>query len=84
MKKLLTAIALATLIATPTLAATVHHPAAASSRPLYMYAPEGGSAGRDAAIHDCSVVAAKLSNSSWQTAQFAAYGTCMTERGQLP
>jgi hypothetical protein len=40
MKKLFTALALATLIATPVFATTIHHRAAPSSRQLYMYVPE--------------------------------------------
>ena len=40
MKKLFTAIALASIIATPAFATTIHHRAAPSSRHLYMYAPE--------------------------------------------
>jgi hypothetical protein len=41
MKRLFTAIALASIVfATPALATTIHHQAAPSSRHLYMYAPE--------------------------------------------
>ena len=40
MKRLFTAIALASVIATPVFATTIHHRAAPSSRPLYMYVPE--------------------------------------------
>lgn len=41
MKRLLIAVALASIITTPALATTVHHRAALSSRHLYMYVPEG-------------------------------------------
>jgi len=41
MKRLITAIALASIIATPAFATTIHHRAAPSSRQLYMYVPEG-------------------------------------------
>jgi hypothetical protein len=84
MKKLFAAIAFATLIATPALAATVHHPAAPSSRQLYMSAPAEASAARDAAIHECNVEAAKWSNSAWESTQLATYGACMAEHGQQP
>jgi hypothetical protein len=40
MKRLFTAIALASIIATPAFATTIHHRAAPSSRQLYMYVPE--------------------------------------------
>ena len=39
MKRLFTAIALASIIATPAFATTIHHRAASSSRQLYMYDP---------------------------------------------
>jgi hypothetical protein len=89
MKKILTAIALATLLATPAFAATRHQTAHTqlqqSSPRLFMYAPGGiSNPGRDAALHECSVLASQLSNSAWQTAQFAQYGTCMAEHGQQP
>ena len=84
MKKLMTAIALTALIATPTFAATVHHGPAQSTRPLYMYAPNGSGDARDAAVHECSVEASKWSNSGWETTQFAVYGTCMAAKGQQP
>lgn len=44
-------------------------------------APTGESA-RDAAIHECSEKANKWGFSAWQTTQYAAYGTCMSEHGQ--
>lgn len=84
MKKLLAAIALATMIATPALAATTHHQAGQSTRPLYMYAPQDASGARAAAMQACNALAAQFSNSAWETAQLAAYGTCMTEHGQQP
>jgi hypothetical protein len=37
---------------------------------------------RAAAIHECSVKAAKYSYTTWQTTQFATYGTCMADHGQ--
>ena len=37
---------------------------------------------RSAAIHDCSVEAAKYLFHVWQTAQFAVYSTCMTKKHQ--
>jgi hypothetical protein len=40
MKRLLIAVALASIITTPALATTVHHQAAPSLRQLYMYEPE--------------------------------------------
>jgi len=40
MKRFLTEVALAGIIATPAFAATIHHRAPASSRQLYMYVPE--------------------------------------------
>lgn len=82
--------------AAPALATTHHHyhRAAMPSRPLQMYAgqvfnddvPSGAPIDmkRAAAVHECSEAAAKFSNSAWQTAQFAAFGTCMTEHGQIP
>jgi hypothetical protein len=83
-------------IALATLATASAAPAFATNypRPLHMYAgdafaddvPSGAPIDmkRAAAVHDCSVAASKFSNASWQTAQFAAYGTCMTEHGQIP
>jgi hypothetical protein len=41
MRKIFTAIALASVIATPAFATTIQHRAAASSRQLYMYEPGG-------------------------------------------
>jgi hypothetical protein len=95
MKKILTAIALAALIATPAFAASSHHPAVQSpaqllqsSPKIFMYAPDAtvgiSDPARDSALRDCNGMASKFSNQSWQTAQFGAYGTCMTEHGQRP
>jgi hypothetical protein len=85
MKKLFTALALATLIATPAFAATGHQQAAPSTRQLYLYAPGGSSdAARTAAMRECNAAAAKWSTSAWQTAQLAAYGTCMAAHGRQP
>jgi hypothetical protein len=73
------------------LTGTVHHRSAHASRQLYLYAPDGVSQSqssekqispREAAIHECSVKASKYSFSTWQTTQFAVYGTCMYDRGQ--
>jgi hypothetical protein len=99
-KYLHVALALTALIAisaAPAVATTYrhhHYRTATFARPLHMYAgeafvgdvPEGTSIDmrRAAAVHDCSVLAAKFSNSSWETAQLANYGACMTEHGQIP
>ena len=73
------------------LTGTVHHRSAQAARQLYLYAPDGVSQSqsseqqtspRDAAIHECSVKASKYSFSTWQTTQFAVYGTCMNDHGQ--
>jgi len=79
MKRFLTIMSLLTVIATPVFSAT-----AQSSWQLYMFAPVVPSAARDAAIHECSVKAGKWSMISWQTTQFAVYGTCMAEHRQQP
>jgi hypothetical protein len=92
MKKLLAAVALATLIAVPAFAATPHaRTVAPQARHLYMYAPgelapsqAAGGQSRDAAMRDCNAAASKWSNSAWETTQLATYGTCMTEHGQTP
>src|SRR5215475_12851232 len=79
----------------PALATTYHHyryhHVALPSRPLQMYAgqafaddvPSGVPIDmkRATAVHECSVLAAKFSNASWETAQLANYGACMTEHG---
>lgn len=43
---------------------------------------EQGSSSRSAAIHACSVDAAKYLFHVWQLEQFAVYGTCMAKHGQ--
>ncbi len=84
MKKFLTIMSLLTVIVTPAFSAAMHHRTAQSSGQLYMYGPVVPSAARDAAIHECSVKAGKWSMITWQTTQFAVYGTCMAEHGQQP
>jgi len=95
MKKILTAIALATVLATPAFAATVHHQAPQSTEQqlqssprMFMYAPDAtigiGDPARAAAMQACNAAAAKWSNSAWETTQLATYGTCMAEHGQTP
>jgi hypothetical protein len=99
-KQLCAALGLAALTAAstvPAFATVQHHhyyQTTVAGRPLHMYAGEAFANDvpsgtpidmkRAAAVHDCSVAAAKFSNSSWQTAQFAAFGTCMTDHGQIP
>ena len=73
-----------------------HHRAARSWNGLHMYAgqpldqhdPVLGempmNESRAQAMHDCNMKAQPYSFSTWQTAQFAVYGTCMTEHGQTP
>jgi hypothetical protein len=84
MKKLLTVVALATMMAAPAFAATPHHQTGQSTRQLYMYVPQDSSGARAAAMQECNAEASSFSNAAWQTAQFAAYGTCMTAHGQQP
>jgi hypothetical protein len=53
----------------------------------YAYAREDAeenhiSAGRASAIHTCNIKAEPYNMISWQSAQFAVYGTCMAENGQ--
>ena len=84
MKKLFTAIALAAMMATAAFAATAHHQTGQSTRHLYLYAPQDSGGARAAALQECNSEASKFSNMSWQTAQFAAYGNCMTAHGQQP
>jgi hypothetical protein len=81
--------AITTVGAAPALAASDQDQDAVHAKRLHMYAPGAldrnqTKTARDAAVQECSNEAAKLSSSSWQTAQFAAYGTCMTEHGQQP
>lgn len=84
--------------AAPASAATQHHRhrAARSLNGLHMYAgqrldqhdPVLGempmNESRAQAMHDCNMKAQPYSFSTWQTAQFAVYGACMTEHGQTP
>jgi hypothetical protein len=84
--------------ATPAFAATHHrhHHAVQSLNGLHMYAGESLDRSGDVlgampmnesraqAIHDCSMKAAPYNFSTWETTQFAMYGTCMTEHGQQP
>lgn len=79
--------AVAAASAAPALAAGDQDQDTVHVKRLHMYAPGAlnqTKSTRDAAIQECSNEAAKLSSSGWQTAQFAAYGTCMTEHGQQP
>jgi hypothetical protein len=90
-----TFIALTTTATAPALATTRHHHrtvhATRQSHAIVdtvdpeqdFSGPQVG-AERAAALRACSVGSEKYSNSTWQTTQFAAYGTCMTEHGQLP
>jgi hypothetical protein len=93
------ALALALLVGagTPALAVTQHHHrhvAAKSYNGLRMYAGEslGGETvgansmteSRAQAMHDCNMKAQPYSFSTWQTAQFAVYSSCMSEHGQTP
>ncbi len=89
--------ALVTAGSAPDFATTHHHHRTVQSlQGLHMYAGESlGQSGdvlgampmtesRAAAIHDCSMKAAPYNFSTWETTQFAVYGTCMTEHGQQP
>jgi hypothetical protein len=90
--------ALVTVGGAPAIAATQHHHQRAAQSPhgLYMYAgrpldqhdPVLGempmNESRAQAMHDCNMKAQPYSFSTWQTAQFAVYGACMTEHGQTP
>lgn len=94
------ALAVTALVATgtPALATTHHHHhrAAQSLHGLHMYAGESldqhdqvlgampMTESRAQAMHDCNMKAQPYSFSTWQTAQFSVYGTCMTEHGQTP
>jgi hypothetical protein len=94
------ALAVTALVATgtPALATTHHHHhhAAQSLHGLHMYAGESldqhdqvlgampMTEARAQAMHDCNMKAQPYSFSTWQTAQFSVYGTCMTEHGQTP
>ena len=90
--------ALVTVGGAPASAATQHHHhrAARSLSGLHMYAGQAldqrdqvlgempMSESRAQAMHDCNMKAQPMSFSTWQTAQFATYGACMTEHGQTP
>jgi hypothetical protein len=93
------ALTLAALVTagTPAVAATHHpHRAMQSLNGLHMYAGESldqhdavlgampMNESRAAAMHDCNMKAAPYNFSTWETTQFAVYGTCMTEHGQMP
>jgi hypothetical protein len=39
---------------------------------------------RAQAMHDCNIKAQPYSFSTWQTAQFSVYNTCMTEHSEQP
>lgn len=86
----LAALAFATFGAAPALAKHHHHPvAAASSSALYNQAPDSFgdvqvSPEREAALRQCNAEMQKFSDSAWETAKSAAYGTCMTDHGQTP
>ena len=77
--------AFATGSTTPASAKTVHQPAAHSTRQLYNFAPEGALKGSDSAreeaLKECNAEAQHWSNMSEQTAQFSAYGACMSRHG---
>jgi len=90
--------ALVTVGGAPAAAATQHHHhrAAQSLSGLHMYAGQPldrhdqvlgempMNESRAQAMHDCNMKAQPYSFSTWQTAQFAVYGSCMTEHGQTP
>jgi hypothetical protein len=90
--------AFVTIAGTPAMAATQHHHqrAAHSLSGLHMYAGESlaqhdqvlgempMNESRAQAMHDCNMKAQPYNFSTWQTAQFSMYGTCMTEHGQMP
>jgi len=92
------AVALALLVSagTPALAATRHHHrhVAQSYNGLRMYAGESlgqetiganqMTESRAQAMHDCNMKAQPYNFSTWQTAQFAVYSSCMSEHGQTP
>jgi hypothetical protein len=69
------------------------HAASHASRLGYAYAPANAgsasssdlgeaTASRSAALRECNKEAEKYSFSTWQTAQFAVYGSCMANHGQ--
>jgi hypothetical protein len=85
------ALTIAAIVCSTPAFAKHRHSAAQSSRLGYAYAADPVapltsrdqlSAGRAAAIEACNHEAEKYSFHTWQTMQFAVYGTCMTEHGQ--
>jgi hypothetical protein len=90
--------ALVTIGSAPAIAATQHHHhrAAHSLSGLHMYAGQAldqhdavlgempMNESRAQAMHDCNMKAQPYNFSTWQTTQFAVYGSCMTEHGQMP
>lgn len=90
--------ALVTVGGAPAIAATQHHHhrAARSLNGLHMYAGQAldqhdqvlgempMSESRAQAMHDCNMKAQPYNFSTWETTQFAVYGNCMTEHGQMP
>jgi hypothetical protein len=90
--------ALVTVCGAPAIAATQHHHhrAARALNGLHMYAGQAldrhdqvlgempMSESRAQAMHDCNMKAQPYSFSTWETTQFAVYGNCMTEHGQMP
>ncbi|MGC1777706.1 MAG: hypothetical protein WBB34_07140 [Xanthobacteraceae bacterium] len=94
MKIISTAVAIVGIaIIGPTIAAAQTAGSFAKMKPGTLYnfepgvlniGPNGSDMARDQAIHDCSTQASKWVFSTWQTKQFAVYGTCMAEHGQEP
>ncbi len=84
MRALYSVLLLASILATPAAAATIHEPRTHNLRRLYMYEPGLAVGARDSAIHDCNVAANKWSSITWQSAQIAVYQECMAQHGQLP
>ncbi len=72
MRALYGVLVLASILATPVAAATIHKPRTHNLQRLYMYEPGLAVGARDSAIHDCNVAANKWSNMSWQSAQMAS------------
>ncbi|MGB7037255.1 MAG: hypothetical protein WBD71_17215 [Xanthobacteraceae bacterium] len=94
MKIIPTALALVGMVMIgPTMAAARNDGSSVKMKPgaIYNYVPgvlnigpNDSAVARDQAIHDCSTQASKWSFSTWQTKQFAVYGTCMADHGQVP
>ena len=84
MKKLFTAIALASLIVTPAFAATGHPQTTQSARPLYMSVPGQSGDARADAMRECNAAAGNWSEQAWESTQSAVYASCMAEHGQQP